>query len=207
MARPHISDFSALHHVYFPDEDDNNADAPFRHLFSPPVDYNLVNLNMQQMASLQYYMQHDLLFTRPVNGFHHNLVSLTAHQNTSLQYYMQHVLRIQYLHTDGSIDNIIWKLIHSSDSAREAACLLADLHHKSTQGAIDFIAPADHDVYARIQKALVVPVTEGELLQAFAWSPISSSLGHRGSGKHSSTALANFRSVFSNGIMLHQTGH
>jgi hypothetical protein len=164
MARPHISDFSALHHVYFPDEDDNNADAPFRHLFSPPVDYNLVNLNMQQMASLQYYMQHDLLFTRPVNGFHHNLVSLTAHQNTSLQYYMQHVLRIQYLHTDGSIDNIIWKLIHSSDSAREAACLLADLHHKSTQGAIDFIAPADHDVYARIQKALVVPVTEGDAL-------------------------------------------
>ncbi|KAG2028613.1 fungal-specific transcription factor domain-containing protein, partial [Suillus americanus] len=63
-----------------------------------------------------------------------------------------------------SIDKLIWKLIHSSDSAREAACLLADLHRKSTQGAIGFTAPADHDVYTRIQSAPVIPVTEGDAL-------------------------------------------
>ncbi|KAG1887055.1 fungal-specific transcription factor domain-containing protein [Suillus subluteus] len=66
-----------------------------------------------------------------------------------------------YLHADGSIGELVWKLIHSSDSAREAACLLADLHRKSTQGAIGYAAPSDHDVYTRIQRA---PVTEGDAL-------------------------------------------
>ncbi|KAG1905427.1 fungal-specific transcription factor domain-containing protein [Suillus fuscotomentosus] len=105
LPRPHTSDFSAMYHAYFPDEDDNNA---------------------------------------------------------LLQHYMHHVLRTQYLHADWSIDTLIWNLIHSSDSAREAACLLADLHRKSTQGAIGFTAPTDHDVYARIRSVPVIPVTEGD---------------------------------------------
>ncbi|KAG1750858.1 fungal-specific transcription factor domain-containing protein [Suillus lakei] len=98
------------------------------------------------------------------SGIYHNWHDLNMRQNASLQHYMEHVLRIQYLHADGSIDNLIWGLIHSSDSAREAACLLADLHRKSTQGAIGYSAPADHDVYTRIQRAPVIPVTEGDAL-------------------------------------------
>ncbi|KAG2112142.1 fungal-specific transcription factor domain-containing protein [Suillus cothurnatus] len=69
-----------------------------------------------------------------------------------------------YSHADGSIDKLIWKLIHSSDSAREAACLLADLHRRSTQGAIGYTAPANHDVYTRLQSAPVIPATEGDAL-------------------------------------------
>ncbi|KAG1870781.1 fungal-specific transcription factor domain-containing protein [Suillus subalutaceus] len=83
-------------------------------------------------------------------------------QNALLQHYIRHVLRIQFLHADGSIDIIIWRLIFSSDSAREAVCSLADLHHKSTQGAIGYTVPTDHDVYTRIQRAPVVTVTEGD---------------------------------------------
>ncbi|KAG2038942.1 fungal-specific transcription factor domain-containing protein [Suillus americanus] len=132
LPRPHTSDFSATYHAYFPDEDDYNIIPP-GYLLPKSVNYN--------------------------NTMHHNWVNLNKQQNASLQHYMQHVLRIQYLHVDGSIDKLIWKLIHSSDSAQEAACLLADLHCKSTQGAIGF---TDRDVYTRIQRALVVPVTEGD---------------------------------------------
>ncbi|KAG1754104.1 fungal-specific transcription factor domain-containing protein [Suillus occidentalis] len=138
LPRPHTSDFSPTYHAYFPDEDDNNIVIPSGYLLPQPVNYS--------------------------NAIHHNWVNLNMQQNASLQHYMQHVLRIQYLHADGSIDNLIWKLIHSSDSAREAACLLADLHRKSTQGAIGFSAPADHDVYTRIQGSAVIPVTEGDAL-------------------------------------------
>ncbi|KAG1821628.1 fungal-specific transcription factor domain-containing protein [Suillus subaureus] len=127
-------DFSATYHASFLVEDDYNA-IPSGYLLPQSVNYN--------------------------NTMHHNWVNLNMHQNSSLQHYMQHVIRIQYAHADGSIGELVWKLIHSSDSAREAACLLADLHRKSTQGAIGFTAPTDHDVYTRIQRA---PVTEGDAL-------------------------------------------
>jgi hypothetical protein len=130
LPRPHTSDFSAAYHAYFPDEDDNNSVIPPGYLLPQPVNYNAI---------------------------HYNWVNPNI-QNASLQYYMEHVLHIQYLHADGSIDNLIWKLIHSSDSAREAACLLADLHRKSTQGAIGSTAPAD----TCIQSLPVIPVTEGD---------------------------------------------
>ncbi|KAG1781713.1 fungal-specific transcription factor domain-containing protein [Suillus placidus] len=136
LPRPHTSDFSATYHALYPGYDDYNNIIPNGYLLPKRVDYN--------------------------NTINDNSVYLNMQQNASLQHYMQHVLRIQYLHADGSIDKLIWKLIHSSDSAREAACLLADLHRKSTQGAIGFTAPANHDVYTRIQSASVIPVTEGD---------------------------------------------
>jgi hypothetical protein len=138
LPRPHTSDFSPTYHAYFPDEDDNNIAIPSGYLLPQAVNYN--------------------------NTIQHNWFNLNMQQSASLQHYMQHVLRIQYLHADGSIDSLIWKLIHSSDSAREAACLLADLHRRSTQGAIGFTAPSDHDVYTRIQSSPVIPVTEGDAL-------------------------------------------
>ncbi|KAG2051682.1 hypothetical protein BDR06DRAFT_958680 [Suillus hirtellus] len=135
LPRPHTSDFSAMYQATFPDEDDNNVVIPSGYLLP-----------------------------QPINTVQHNWFNLNMQQNASLQHYMHHVLRIQYLHADGSIDKLIWNLIHSSDSAREAACLLADLHRKSTQGAIGFTTPTDHSVYARIQSAPVIPVTEGDAL-------------------------------------------
>ncbi|KAG1750871.1 kinase-like domain-containing protein [Suillus lakei] len=133
LPRPHTSDFSAMYHTYFPDEDDNIVVIPTGYLMPTPVN----------------------------NTIYHNWHDLNSRQNASLQHYMEHVLRIQYLHADRSIDKLIWRLIHSSDSAREAACLLADLHRKSTQDAIGYSVPADHDVYTRIQRA---PITEGDAL-------------------------------------------
>ncbi|KAG1905429.1 fungal-specific transcription factor domain-containing protein [Suillus fuscotomentosus] len=132
LPRPHTSDFSAMYQATFPDEDENNVVIPSGYLLP-----------------------------QPINTVQYNWFNLNMQQNASLQHYMHHVLRIQYLHADGSIDKLIWNLIHSSDSAREAACLLADLHRKSTQGAIGFTTPTDHSVYARIQSA---PVTEGDAL-------------------------------------------
>lgn len=84
--------------------------------------------------------------------------------NESLQYYMKHVLPIQFSHADGSVGAIVWNLIHSSDAAREAAYLLADLHRRIAQGgSIGYSAPEDRDVYRRIQRA-IEPVTEGDAL-------------------------------------------
>ncbi|KAG2074329.1 hypothetical protein BDR04DRAFT_1229533 [Suillus decipiens] len=117
LPRPHTSEFSATYHAYFPDEEDNNV---------MPIGYHIPH---------------------PVHNIHYNWSNLNVQQNASLQHYMDHVLRIQYLHADGSIDRPIWTLIHSSDSAREAACLLADFHRRSTQGAISHTAPVDHGVY------------------------------------------------------------
>ncbi|KAG2112148.1 hypothetical protein BD769DRAFT_1642591 [Suillus cothurnatus] len=116
LPRPHTSDFSATYHISFPDDEEYNV-IPSGYLLPQSVPHTI----------------------------HYNWVNLNTHQNASLQHYMQHVLRIQYSHADGSIDKLIWKLIHSSDSAREAACLLADLHRRSTQGAIGYTAPASHD--------------------------------------------------------------
>ncbi|KAG1804948.1 fungal-specific transcription factor domain-containing protein [Suillus plorans] len=152
LPRPHTSDFSATYHAYFPDEDENNVVIPSGYLLP-----------------------------QPVNTIQHNWFNLNMQQNASLQHYMHHVLRIQYLHADGSIDKLIWNLIHSSDSAREAACLLADLHRKSTQGAIGFTAPTDHDVYARIRSVPVIPVTEGDAFASLCM--VSYFLFSRGQGQ------------------------
>ncbi|EGO24357.1 hypothetical protein SERLADRAFT_467519, partial [Serpula lacrymans var. lacrymans S7.9] len=68
--------------------------------------------------------------------FGHNrfMPRMTANsQDLLLSHYMQNVLKIQYLHADQSIDSIVWRLINESDSARDAACLLSDLHRKSIQ--------------------------------------------------------------------------
>ncbi|KIK41998.1 hypothetical protein CY34DRAFT_805433 [Suillus luteus UH-Slu-Lm8-n1] len=130
LPRPHTSDSSGTYHAYFPDEDNNNSVIPPGYPLPQP-DYN--------------------------NAIDYNRVNPNI-QNTWLPYYMQHVLHIQYLHADGSINEIVWGLIHSSYSAREAACLLVDLHRKSTQGAFGFTAPA----HSRIQSIPVVPVTEGD---------------------------------------------
>lgn len=97
-----------------------------------------------------------------INPIHQNWLNLTEYQNTLLEYYMKRVLPIQFSHADGSVDAAVWNLIHSSDAAREAVHLLADLHRRSTQGgSIGYSAPEDRDVYRRIQRA-IEPVTEGD---------------------------------------------
>ncbi|KIK99966.1 hypothetical protein PAXRUDRAFT_822144, partial [Paxillus rubicundulus Ve08.2h10] len=63
----------------------------------------------------------------------YNFSVLDGRQDTLLAYYMKHVLRMQYLHASDSLDDIIWGLIHTSNTAREAVCLLSELHRKSTQ--------------------------------------------------------------------------
>ena len=91
---------------------------------------------------------------------------LDDRQNAALDYYMKHVLRAQYLHASESLDSIIWKLIHTSDNARQAACLLSDLHRKSTQmdkrGAIE---PEDVEALRRMHMVpFKSPLTEGDAL-------------------------------------------
>ena len=91
---------------------------------------------------------------------------LDDRQNASLDYYMKHVLRMQYLHASESLDSIIWKLIHTSDNARQAACLLSDLHRKSTQkGTPGTFEPEDVEALRRMQMVpFKSPLTEGDAL-------------------------------------------
>ncbi|KAF8134961.1 fungal-specific transcription factor domain-containing protein, partial [Boletus edulis] len=102
--RPHSSHFSRLHNVPIQYEEDI-------------VDVVSSGYLLPSIPAVDQY-------TWPL---------LDEHQNASLDYYMKHVLRAQYLHASDSLDSIIWKLIHTSDNARQAACLLSDLHRKSTQ--------------------------------------------------------------------------
>lgn len=94
------------------------------------------------------------------------LPQLDARQNASLDYYMKHVLRAQYFHASDSLDSIIWKLIHTSDNARQAACLLSDLHRKSTQkDRLGIIEPEDVEALRRMQMVpFKSPLTEGDAL-------------------------------------------
>lgn len=91
---------------------------------------------------------------------------LDDRQNAALDYYMKHVLRTQYLHASENLDDVIWKLIHTSDNARQAACLLSDLHRKSTQrDRLGIIEPEDVEVLRRMQMVpFKSPLTEGDAL-------------------------------------------
>ena len=91
---------------------------------------------------------------------------LNDRQNASLDWYMKHVLRRQYLHASESLDSIIWELIHTSDNARQAACLLSDLHRKSTQkDRLGIIEQEDVEALGRMQMvSFKSPLTEGDAL-------------------------------------------
>ncbi|KAG8213097.1 hypothetical protein J3R82DRAFT_11493 [Butyriboletus roseoflavus] len=93
---------------------------------------------------------------------------LDDRQNAALDYYMKHVLRMQYLHASDSLDSIIWKLIHTNDNARQAACLLSGLHRRSTQrDRLGIIEPEDVEAMQRMQMVpLNSPSTEGDALAA-----------------------------------------
>src|SRR5947209_1240152 len=84
MPRPHTSEFSRMYQAYVPDVDDYHETIP--------AGYDMPT---------------------PITTIQHNYFSLHPNQGSSLQYYMSHVLRIQYLHADGTIDQRIWDLVHS----------------------------------------------------------------------------------------------
>lgn len=91
---------------------------------------------------------------------------LDDRQNAALDYYMKHVLRMQYLHASENLDNIIWRLIHTSDNARQAACLLSELHRRSTQR--DRLAIVELEDVEALRRMQIVsfkgPLTEGDAL-------------------------------------------
>lgn len=132
LPRPHTSQVSPMYNAHWSDDDEN---------------YTVIPAGYRLPAS--------------VSPIHQNWIDLNSYQNL-LHYYMNHVLPIQFSHADRSVDAIIWDLIHSSHAAREAVCLFADLHRRSTQGGpIGYSAPEDRDVHRRIQGA-IEPVTEGD---------------------------------------------
>lgn len=135
LPRPHTSDFSIWHSVPVPGYGEDD----------PPSD-----------VSSAFLFSTNVPYQFPFN--------LDSHQNTALKYYMDNVLRMQYLHADGSLDYALWDLIHSSASAREAACLLSDLHRKSFQfGKAELLTSTD---MSRLQTVLLPkqPLDEGDAL-------------------------------------------
>ncbi|KAF8442441.1 fungal-specific transcription factor domain-containing protein [Boletus edulis BED1] len=135
--RPHSSHFSRLHNVPIQYEEDI-------------VDVVSSGYLLPSIPAVDQY-------TWPL---------LDEHQNASLDYYMKHVLRAQYLHASDSLDSIIWKLIHTSDNARQAACLLSDLHRKSTQkNRLGIMDVEDVEALSRMQMVpFNTPLTEGDAL-------------------------------------------
>lgn len=123
LPRPHTSDFSPWYSCAVPGpvDDDQASDVSSAYLLLPSVPSRHWNF------------------------------SLDPRQNSALNYYMDNVLRMQYLHADGSLDAAIWNLIHSSESAREAACLLSELHRKTRDhGRPGLLVPADTTCLQRL---------------------------------------------------------
>ncbi|KAF8843692.1 hypothetical protein BDN67DRAFT_923411 [Paxillus ammoniavirescens] len=137
LRRPHTSDFSRWYGTPLADDEDIPGVVSSGYMITPaPV----------------------------VNQY--NFAILDGRQDILLDYYMKHVLRMQYLHASDSLDSVIWKLIHTSDTAREAACLLSDLHRKSTQHErLGRIEQEDVESLGRMQMLpLKNPLTEGDAL-------------------------------------------
>ncbi|KAH7925834.1 hypothetical protein BV22DRAFT_1088286, partial [Leucogyrophana mollusca] len=106
-------------------------------------------------------------FAIPPSFTPYNTWGLDARQNESLQHYMRHVLGLQYCHADKSLESVIWNLITANPSAREAACLLSDLHRKSiSTGAIGYLDSDDRNSYNRVHAMVTrsTSFTEGEAL-------------------------------------------
>ncbi|KAF9243475.1 fungal-specific transcription factor domain-containing protein [Melanogaster broomeanus] len=137
LQRPHTSGFSRHYNAPFPDVEDNTADVSSAYLIVP----------------------------EPVANSY-SFPGLDQRQNSALDYYMKHVLRMQYLHASDSLDDIIWNLIHTSDTAREAVCLLAGLHRKNTQrDRLGLFEPEDVEAMGRMQVLQFKnPLTEGDAL-------------------------------------------
>ncbi|KAG6334493.1 hypothetical protein ID866_4604 [Astraeus odoratus] len=136
LPRPLTSDFSRWYTVTVPGpvEDDQASDVSSAFLLSQSVPHRPWNYNLEDR------------------------------QNAALNYYMENVLRMQYLHADCTLDSAIWSLIHSSEMAREAACLLSELHKKACQYGRTAIAPSDS--LSRLQSMLPSKpsLTEGDAL-------------------------------------------
>ena len=138
LQRPHTSDFSRLYQYSTPVHEDEDL----------------------SVVSSAYAMTYGPVVEQ------YPWPQLDERQNAALNYYMNYVLRMQYLHASDSLDSIIWNLIHTSDNAREAACLLSDLHRKSTQkDRSRIIEPEDVDALRRMQMVpFKSPLTEGDAL-------------------------------------------
>lgn len=137
LPRPHTSDFSIWHSLPVPGQTEDD-------------------LATGSDVSSAFLLSPNVPYQFPFN--------LDGRQNSALKYYMDNVLRMQYLHADGSLDSALWDLIHSSASAREAACLLSDLHRKTCQyGRAELILPAD---MSRLQTMFPhqQPLNEGDAL-------------------------------------------
>ncbi|KAH9945024.1 fungal-specific transcription factor domain-containing protein [Epithele typhae] len=95
-----------------------------------------------------------------VNGYG---LSASTYQDHLLRHYFHNVLPIQYLLADSSITNFMANLIHSSQSAREAACMLSALH-LTTMSRAD--QSAVHSIYQHIQDTMLVerPYNEGDAM-------------------------------------------
>ncbi|KIK16892.1 hypothetical protein PISMIDRAFT_685897 [Pisolithus microcarpus 441] len=135
LPRPHTSDFSRWHSDSVPGYNEDDSTTDVSSAF--------------------------LLSPNVPYQFHFDL---GVRQNTALKYYMDNVLRMQYLHADGSLDTALWDLINSSASARDAACLLSDLHRKACQfGRAELLAPGD---MTRLQTMIPPqqPLNEGDAL-------------------------------------------
>lgn len=137
LQRPHLSEFSRLYNAHIPEEQD----------FDSVVSSNYIIVPAPALDQYPWPL-------------------LDAHQNAALNYYMKHVLRMQYLHASESLDSIIWNLIHTSDNARQAACLLSDLHRRCTQRhTLATIEPQDLEALSHMQLVpLNRPLTEGDAL-------------------------------------------
>ncbi|KAI0342711.1 hypothetical protein BDW22DRAFT_1329876 [Trametopsis cervina] len=99
--------------------------------------------------------------TQPMNSYD---TMIPYEQKELVQHYMSNVLPIQYLLSDQStIRNFIYELIRSSQSAREAACMLAAIHRDRTTRYSSSLA---HYMYKRLFATLAQKsqFTEGDAM-------------------------------------------
>ncbi|KAF9807764.1 hypothetical protein IEO21_08060 [Rhodonia placenta] len=92
----------------------------------------------------------------PVNGYD---MMIPNDQTELVHHYFNNVLPIQYLLADASINNFMYRLIQTSPSARDAACVLSALHMHSIRYPSRAYSNDMAIVYRRIENALTAKRT------------------------------------------------
>ena len=134
---------------------------------------------------------------------------LSAKQHDTLKHYMDHVLRIQYLHADQSLNETIWKLLTSCSAARDAACLLSNLHRTTMRMRTSETETEDRRAYNRMLNLVTAhrPLQPGEALACLCIVSYFLFCGGRGKWEAFLNAVCDFSRLVLSSNKYHGPAH
>jgi len=134
---------------------------------------------------------------------------LSSKQHDTLKHYMDHVLRIQYLHADQSLNETVWRLLTSCFAARDAACLLSNLHRTTMRTGSSEANDEDRQAYTRMLGLVTRqrPLQPGEALACLCIVSYFLFCGGRGKWEAFLNAVCDFSRLILSDDRYHGPAH